>query len=110
MTGIVHKNEYVIPEVMTANPRYANTLAWLEQERTGRTPKFATGGATSPGTMPNSPVVENNGEMNSLLSALLFRLNNPITPPILFGYDQAKSVQTLNDERTQSTANGTLSE
>lgn len=109
MTGIVHKNEYVIPEVMTANPRYANTLAWLEQERTGNVRKFVTGGATSPGTIPSVPVAENNGEMNALLAALLFRLNNPITPPIVFGYDQAKSVEDLNTERLNSTANGTLS-
>ncbi len=109
MTGIVHKNEYVIPEVMTQSPRYANTIAWLEQERTGKLRKFATGGATSPGTMPNIPAAENTNEMNQLLSALLFRLNNPITPPILFGYDQAKSVEDLNIERSNSTANGTLS-
>jgi len=110
MTGIVHKNEYVIPEVMTANPRYANTIAWLEQERTRNVRKFASGGETSPGTIPNIPATENTNEMNQLLSALLFRLNNPITPPILFGYDQAKSVEDLNKERSNSTANGTLSD
>lgn len=111
MTGIVHKNEYVIPEVMTQSPRYANTIAWLEQERTGRKiNKYVDGGSTSPGTIPNIPTTENNNEMNQLLSALLFRLNNPITPPILFGYDQAKSVEDLNKERSNSTANGTLSD
>ncbi len=110
MTGIVHKNEYVIPEVMTQSPRYANTIAWLEQERTGNMRKFATGGATSPGTMPSgTPGAVTDNEMKSMLGALLFRLNNPIAPNLKIGYTEAKDIQTLNDERSVSTANGTLS-
>jgi len=30
VTGYVHKNEYVIPEVMTQDPQFANTIGWLE--------------------------------------------------------------------------------
>lgn len=110
MTGIVHKNEYVIPEVMTQSPRYANTIAWLEQERTGRVQKFATGGATSPGAMASgvAGAGTDQGEMKAMLSALLYRLENPVAPNLNIGYEQAKSIQTLNDERTASTTNGIL--
>jgi phage-related minor tail protein len=109
MTGIVHKNEYVIPEVMTANPRYANTIAWLEQERTGRVRKFVDGGGTSPGAIPSGVMTENNDEMNQLLRAVLFRLENPISPKLNFGYQDAKDIQKLNEESNQSTSNGIVS-
>jgi hypothetical protein len=113
MTGIVHKNEYVIPEVMTQSPRYANTIAWLEQERTGRVQKFATGGATSPGTMPSGvpgAVTDQSAMIYSAIMNLNAILANGITAKTVIGYTEAKDIQTLNDERAQSTANGTLSE
>ena len=112
MTGIVHKNEYVIPEVMTANPRYANTLAWLEQERTGNVRKFATGGATSPGTI-SSVTPEAVTDQNAMLYGAIMNLNtilsNGIVAKAIIGYSEAKDIQTLNDEIAASTENGTLS-
>jgi len=113
MTGIVHKNEYVIPEVMTQSPRYANTIAWLEQERTGRVQKFATGGATSPGTMPSGvpgAVTDQSAMIYSAIMNLNTILANGITAKTVIGYQEANDIQTLNDERAQSTANGTLNE
>ncbi|MFV5696696.1 phage tail tape measure protein [Flavobacterium sp. LB3P122] len=112
MTGIVHKNEYVIPEVMTANPRYANTLAWLEQERTGKTRKFVDGGATSPGIVPTGGFTNINNstsKMESMLGALLFRLENPIPTKTVIGYAEAQGIETLNSERAASTQNGIIS-
>lgn len=112
MTGIVHKNEYVIPEVMTQSPRYANTIAWLEQERTGRVQKFATGGATSPGTMPSGvpgAVTDQSAMIYSAIMNLNAILANGITAKTVIGYQEANDIQALNDERAQSTANGTLS-
>lgn len=111
MTGIVHKNEYVIPEVMTANPRYANTLAWLEQERTGKTRKFATGGETSPGIISPgiASINDSSSKMESMLSALLFRLENPIPTKTVIGYAEAQGIETLNNERAASTQNGIIS-
>ncbi|MFV8336418.1 hypothetical protein ACNQF7_10085 [Flavobacterium sp. RSP29] len=111
MTGIVHDGEYVIPKAMRQSPRYANTIAWLESERTGkRTRKFAEGGDVSSTTIPDPVMNENNCEMKSLLLAVLFRLENPIPPKLNFGYQDAKDIQNLNDERNQSTSNGVVSE
>lgn len=44
--GIVHAREYVIPEAITMNPRYANVISWLESVRTGnaKVDSFADGG------------------------------------------------------------------
>ena len=111
MTGIVHDGEYVIPKAMRQSPRYANTIAWLESERTGkRTRKFAEGGDVSSSTIPDPVMNENDSEMKSLLLAVLFRLENPIPPKLNFGYQDAKDIQNLNDERNQSTSNGIISE
>lgn len=111
MTGIVHEQEYVIPKVMTQNPRYANTIAWLEQERTGRSiKKFADGGGTSPGAIPEGVLMENDNEMKMLLRAVLNRLENPVAPNLVVGYDHAKAIEDLNKERQQSSANGLLNE
>jgi hypothetical protein len=111
MTGMVHDEEYVIPKAMTQSPRYANTIAWLENERTGKnTRKFADGGATSPGVIPDSVMAEKDSEMKSLLRAVLYRLENPVAPNLLVGYDHAKAIQDLNDERASSDQNATVSE
>jgi TP901 family phage tail tape measure protein len=110
IVGDVHDNEYVIPKAMTQSPRYANTIAWLEQERTGKPGrKFASGGASSPGVIPDVVMTENNSKMELLLQAVLHRLENPIAPNLLVGYDQAKAIQDLNNERDASTNNGIVS-
>lgn len=111
MTGMVHDEEYVIPKAMTQSPRYANTIAWLEQERTGRkVNKFVDGGATSSNVVPDVVMNENTTRMESLLQAVLFRLENPVSPNLVIGYDHAKSIQDLNDERSASDQNSTVSE
>lgn len=111
MTGMVHDQEYVIPKAMTQNPRYANTIAWIEQERTGKkTNKFADGGATSPNTIPDEVMNENQSEMKYLLTAILYRLENPIAPNLVMGYDDAKAIQDLNDEREASDQNSIVSQ
>jgi len=110
IVGDVHDNEYVIPKAMTQSPRYANTIAWLEQERTGKPGrKFASGGASSPGVIPDVVMTENNSKMELLLQAVLHRLENPIAPNLLVGYNQAKAIQDLNNERDASTNNGIVS-
>lgn len=113
VTGLVHKNEYVIPEVMTANPRYANTIAWLEQERTGRVKKFADGGETSPGTLP-SGIPDTISNQNEMLAFAIATLNtilaNGITAKTIIGYEEAKGIEDLNNERAQSAANAIVNE
>ncbi|WP_289659534.1 hypothetical protein [Flavobacterium panacagri] len=111
MTGVVHDNEYVIPKAMTQSPRYANTIAWLENERTGRnTKKFADGGFTSSNVIPPTVMSENDSEMKVLLKAVLFRLENPVPSNVIIGYEEAKGIQDLNEERSEADRNGIVNE
>ena len=108
VTGVVHKNEYIIPEAMTQNPRYANTIAWLEQERSGLK-KYFNGGGSSADAVPS---LSGAAADNSLLTSILFNLNatlaNGIKAQTIIGYQEAEGIDTLNKERQQSIANGTL--
>ncbi|MDD2820756.1 MAG: hypothetical protein PHW29_05785 [Flavobacterium sp.] len=113
MTGIVHKNEYVIPEVMTANPRFASTIAWLEQHRTGKVRKFVDGGGTSPGAIPTGTPESTTAQSEMLYFAIMNLntiLSSGITAKTVIGYAEAQKIETLNNERNQSTSNGIISE
>lgn len=108
VTGVVHQNEWVAPQVMTQSPRYAPVLNYLENERKkilGN--KFADGGAASPGALPNSPG-QNPDEMTGLLRDLRTILSNGIMAKLLLGYEDAEAIDTLIKEGQKSTSNGTL--
>lgn len=109
VTGVVHKGEWVAPEVMTQSPRYAPILSYLENERQkiyGN--KFADGGAAS-GSTPSTPALP--GTDSALLDAIN-RLNNHLDSGIIaktfIGYEQAEDIKTLTEETSQSNQNGTL--
>ena len=111
VTGVVHPNEWVAPEVMTASPKYAATFGWLENERKKiMSNGFVDGGATSPNAVPTIPLDSDNSDSN-LLSAIN-RLNNllssGIIAKVLFGYAEAEEVEKLNKERNQSSLNGVI--
>lgn len=111
IVGDVHEEEYVIPKAMTQSPRYANTIAWLEAERTGKkTGKFADGGPSSTNVIPETVMAENDSEMKGLMRALLHRLDNPVSPILSVGYNDAKAIQDLNNERASSEQNATVNE
>lgn len=110
VTGLVHDDEYVIPKVMTQNPRYANVISWIEAERTQKLNRFYDGGSTSSSNFIN-PVLQENiqfDEMNKVMLSVLYRLENPITPQILFGYEDAGKIKDLQTEKEQSQNNGKL--
>ena len=109
MTGIVHKNEYVIPESMTQSPRYANTISWLEQERTGRFQKFANGGETSPGVVGASGTL-NSDQLYNAIATLNTILSSGIMAKLFIGYDDAKRIEELNKERLNSASYSVLNE
>lgn len=109
MTGIVHKNEYVIPESMTQSPRYANTISWLEQERTGRFQKFANGGETSPGVVGASGTL-NSDQLYNAIATLNTILSSGIMAKLSIGYDDAKRIEELNKERLNSASYSVLNE
>ena len=110
VTGYVHKNEYVIPEVMTQDPIFADTIGWLEANRKQKLRGYVDGGETTPGTIPSSVQSAENNQMNSLLFALLNRLDNPIPPNLVVGYKDVKAIDDMNNEIKTSTNNAIINE
>lgn len=110
VTGYVHKNEYVIPEVMTQDPRFANTITWLEANRQAKLRGYVDGGGTSPGAIPTDSAQTTNdtAQMNNLLVALLNRLENPIAPKLVIGYKDVENIDDMKNEITSSSQNGTI--
>lgn len=109
VTGVVHQNEWVAPEVMTASPRYAPVLSYLENERQkimGN--KFADGGNASSRTAPNIPNTQQPDEMNELLRDLKTILSNGIYAKLLLGYEEAEGIDKLIKEGQKSTSNGII--
>lgn len=110
--GVVHKNEWVAPEYMTKDPRYANVIGWLENERV-RNNGYASGGrASAPGTAADVIAgASEGGIMNELLSAVSLLnslLQSGIKAETNIGYKQVKDIDTLRTEMEQSNRNGTL--
>jgi phage-related minor tail protein len=110
VTGYVHQNEYVIPEVMTQDPQFADTIGWLEHNRQKKLKGYVDGGETSPGTTaPSSQTAES---ANQMLVAAVNNLNailaSGIYAKVSIGYNEAKNINDLNTEMSDSNANGTV--
>ena len=115
VTGYVHKNEWVAPEVMTQNPVYADTIGWLEQERqriVGGGKPFFNGGETSAGTLPPNASAPVTASEQQLLLSTIRQLNtilsNGIMAKVFFGYEDARNVTDLQSDINQSNDNGIL--
>jgi hypothetical protein len=112
VTGVVHSNEWVAPEVMTSSPRYAATFAWLENERQKiMSNGFVDGGPTSSEGVPQNPsdIVPDNSDLVQVLTMLYGLLSDGIFAKVFFGYAEAEEVEKLNNERYQSNQNGKVS-
>jgi hypothetical protein len=109
VTGYVHKNEYVIPESMTQDPRFANTIGWLEANRQAKLRGYVDGGATSPGAVPSSATASNETAMLvSALNTLNSILSAGIVAKTVIGYQEVRDLNDMSDEISNSTKNGTI--
>lgn len=111
VTGYVHKNEYVIPEVMTKDPQFADTIGWLEQNRQRKLRGFVDGGGASPGVVPTSTTQQVNNDSVILASAidrLNANLERGIIAKAILGYEEVQAIDDMNKEINQSTENGTV--
>ena len=113
ITGYVHQKEYVIPEIMTQDPVYADTISWLENNRKAKLNGFVDGGAASQdlqASIGESPISNNTNLLVNAINTLNNLLGRGINAKLVIGYEEAQKIQDLNSEITQSTSNGTLSE
>ena len=110
VTGVVHQNEWVAPEVMTRSPKYAATFSWLENERKGiMSNKYFDGGnVTSTGS--NSAGSDYTPALLNILSQLSSQLSAGIKATTNIGYPEAEKIDNLNTERKQSNNNGTINQ
>ncbi|PKH50873.1 hypothetical protein CXF68_09315 [Tenacibaculum sp. Bg11-29] len=117
ITGYVHANEWVMPEIMTSNPKYAKTLSYLEAER-GRLTGHYNGGNTSVSTSSSEEIEEDvnipgtSSVVNSQLVSVLIDLNatliKGIKANIKFGYSEAEDLTELLSEIDSATNNGII--
>lgn len=109
VTGYVHKNEYVIPEVMTQDPQFANTITWLEANRQQKLRGYVDGGGTSSGSIPSFTPTQTQ-DSNLMLANAVNRLNANIESGIManvfFGYEHIQKLEDMKTEINQSTQNG----
>ncbi|MBO0360748.1 hypothetical protein J0X19_22495 [Hymenobacter sp. BT186] len=69
VAGLVHENEYVIPEWMRTDPKVVQVESWLEEKRLRG---YAQGGATSDGgSLAPVDEVSGSGEVATLLQQLI---------------------------------------
>ena len=111
VTGYVHKNEYVIPEVMTQDPRFANTITWLEANRQSKMRGYVDGGATSPGIVGANPVETSSNETAMLVNAvnnLNATLSNGIMAKLNLGYKDVEAMEDMKNEISSASQNGTI--
>ncbi len=112
VTGVVHKNEYVIPESMTQDPRYANTITWLEAERQGKIKRFNQGGFTSTSPVDFSPNPSDTNPDSMAIYNVLDRLTSVLEGGIqaktYIGYEEQIKLNDLQTDIKNSSTNGIL--
>lgn len=93
IAGVVHENEYVTPAWMVREPKYANVVGWLENERTGK--------SSNNTSMPTEITANvDQSEMVSLMQKMLVALeqkSSSETRTLVIGDDELWKMQ----ERTQ---------
>jgi len=81
VAGLVHKNEYVIPQFVRKDPEVPQIIEYLEAKRTGK--ETALSNTTSAGA---------SNDINAMVVAVLSRLNDHLNNGLKLNY-------TLDDER-----------
>lgn len=102
VAGVVHTNEYVVPEFVRQMPGVPPILDYLETKRKQSLGSYAQGGDVSSSDTETSTSSSNSsGDMFSLMSDLRTLLSRPLRAEILFGYDAELRRQELQKELTE---------
>lgn len=108
VTGYVHKNEYVIPEVMTQDPQFADTIGWLEANRQQKIRGFVDGGPASPGAVSVNSATDNTSQLIQTINILNGILANGLIAKVNLGYKEVRDISEMSDEINSSKNNGTI--
>lgn len=105
IAGVVHANEYVVPEFIAQDPVYADTLGFLEQKRTeGLGKGYAEGGAVT--EAPETSSAANTTTM--ALEQLVVVLSNGIVAHALIGDDEIERQQARQNVLIQTRDNAKI--
>jgi hypothetical protein len=99
-----HGNEWVMPEVMLRQPRYANVAGWLERERKAPGSAGALPGTGTAGDNAGSAVAT--AALIDVVATLNATLQGGIKATTHVGYKQVRDINKMNEEITASGANG----
>jgi hypothetical protein len=99
-----HGNEWVMPEVMLRQPRYANVAGWLERERKAPGSAGALPGTGAAGDNAGTAVAT--AALIDVVATLNATLQGGIKATTHVGYKQVRDINKMNEEITASGANG----
>jgi len=100
-----HANEWVMPNVMLRQPRYANVAGWLEAERK----QPGSGGAlTTDSPSSTGGGAEATAMLIDVVAQLTATLQGGIKATTVVGYETVRDINKMNNEISASGANGTL--
>lgn len=104
-----HANEWVMPNVMLRQPRYANVAGWLEAER--KQPGSAgplPGAGSQAGATTATASIAATAALIEVVAQLNATLQGGIKATTQIGYDTIRDINKANREITASGANGTI--
>jgi hypothetical protein len=99
VAGVVHKNEYVVPEFVRQMPGIPPILDYLEDKRKQGLGGFAQGGETSSQEDTSTTSSDTgNSRITEVLERLIIKLDKPFIANLLFGYDAELKRQEVQKE------------
>lgn len=88
VAGVVHTNEYVVPEIVRRDPEVPQILDYLETKRKKKLGLYATGGDTAneySSSGASSTSSSSYQMMMDMMQAFMQKLDQPLEAPIYFG-------------------------
>ena len=98
VAGVVHKNEYVVPEFMRKEPEVPQILEYLETKRKKKLGLYAAGGDVASDVDLEAPSSGNSGEFMEAVQLLIARFDEGIEAFVLFGYEAELRRQKMQEK------------
>jgi len=97
VAGVVHTNEYVVPEIVRKDPEVPQILNYLEGKRKKALGLYADGGDTLENNSTGNPMSSGSSDINNLLIGMIGRLISKLDEPIVvdnyFGFEAEEKRQ-----------------
>lgn len=99
VAGVVHKNEYVVPEVVRQDPEVPPILDYLEAKRKKSLGLYADGGDVGSGLQASgSSPSSSDPKLTTAINRLVAKLDDPLVVEVLFGYEAELKRQKMQEK------------